>query len=145
MKDKFTVIILCIIGFILVFSGSMFLFSNLSPKDESKINETKKLKKIKEEEINHELATEILEFYLEKQPIEEKIEIKSAKILANTLDGEYLVRVELDSVLDEDSSKEKDVSIQYLGDGKWKVNLPLQSTGGIAEKYTEFWPVEDLG
>ena len=139
MKNKLVITILAIVGIILVFIGAIFLFS--SPV--SKTEKPKKLRKITEEEIAHESALEILEFYLEEQPIEEKIEIKNAKILANTLDGEYLVRIELENTSEDNSYSKKEVTIQYLGDGNWKVNLPLQDTSEIADKYTEFWPEVD--
>ena len=139
MKNKLVITIVAIVGIILVFIGAIFLFS--SPV--SKTEKPKKLRKITEEEITHESALEILEFYLEEQPIEEKIEIKNAKILANDNNGEYLVRIELENESKEDSYSKKEVTIQYLGDGNWKVNLPLQDTSEIADKYTEFWPEVD--
>lgn len=139
MKNKLIIII--IIGFILIFTGVALSFMQPnSSKDSKEVKEEpKELRKILKEEIGHDTAKEIIQFYLGKDAKDEKIKIASAQILASNEKGEYLVRVEIENKLKDTM----DTEIRYLEDGKWEVELPLKKSGLIDEKYTEFWGIEE--
>ena len=134
MKKKYIMIIAIIVVIGLIFSVTLFN----SPKPSLKKEEEKTLRKITEEEISHETATEIVEFHLEKKKISKKIDVKRAKILANNEKGEYLVRIESDK----EEDNKKTAVMKYLGDGNWRVMVIPNGTKNIDEKYTEFWPEE---
>lgn len=150
MKNKSLIII--IIGVLLIFTGVTIFVTKPSDKandkassqeeDKEKPNdekeEQKELRKIYIEEIDHEPAKEIIQFYLDKDSSSEKITIKKAQILASTQNGKYYVRLEL-----ENHEKTMDTEIQYLEDGKWEVKLPLSELGDYGDEYTEFWGVEE--
>ena len=135
MKSKIILIVIVVIAIALVTTGTVFILS--SKTEENKNN----LRKIEEEEISHEVAEEIVKFYLEENPIKDVIKVKEARVLANNLEGEYLVRM----TLDDEENTEKETTLKYLGNGKWEMEYPLKSTSGIDEKFTEFWPVVDEG
>ncbi len=137
MKNKF--IILFVIGLILIITGIAFFFLNPNSSNIGKEGkeESKVLRKILKEEIDHDTAKEIVQFYLDAKDY--NIKIVSAKILANNEKGEYLVRVETEANLKDT----KDTEIRYFEDGNWEVELPLKKSGIIEEKYTEFWVAEE--
>ena len=138
-------LIIIVVGVLLLSFGIVFVVntstSSDKPDDEKKPNveEKKELRKILEEEISDETAKEIIQFYLDEDTSSEKRKILNAKILASNLSGKYLIRVELEK----DNNDTRDTSIQYLEDGKWKVELPLDYSGDISDEYTEFWGVEE--
>lgn len=138
-------LIIIVVGVLLLSFGIVFVVntstSSDKPDDEKKPNveEKKELRKILEEEISDETAKEIIQFYLDEDTSSEKRKILNAKILASNLSGKYLIRVELEN----DNNDTRDTSIQYLEDGKWKVELPLDYSGDIPDEYTEFWGVEE--
>lgn len=138
-------LIIIVVGVLLLSFGIVFVVntstSSDKPDDEKKPNveEKKELRKILEEEISDETAKEIIQFYLDEDTSSEKRKILNAKILASNLSGKYLIRVELEN----DNNDTRDTSIQYLEDGKWKVELPLDYSGDISDEYTEFWGVEE--
>ena len=132
MKNKLLIPIVGIIGIILVFLGAMIIFNNPVPKKE----EPKKLRKITEEEISHEAANEIMEFYVSQENDMKDEKIIKTILVASDENGEYLVRVELES----NPGEMKETTMQYLGNGEWKVNFPLGNVTDYSDKYTMFWP-----
>ena len=132
MKKKLSVIIVGIIGFICILFGVITIFFN----SESKKEETKKLRKITEEEISHEVAHEIVEFYASKEEELKDEKIIKAILVASDEKGEYLIRVEFES----NPGEWKETTMNYLGDGEWKINFPLGETTDYSDKYTMFWP-----
>ena len=54
-----------------------------------------------------------------------------------TKGDDALVRIELENESKEDSYSKKEVTIQYLGDGNWRVMVIPNGTKNIDEKYTE--------
>lgn len=136
MKNKLVIIIVGVLGLVLVLIGvgSMFL------EPASKTEELKQLRKIQEEEISHENANEIMEFYISNEDELKGEKITKTLLIASDENGEYLVRVELES----NPGEYKQTTMNYLGDGKWKVNFPLEDSSDYDEdKYTMFWP-EDI-
>lgn len=134
-------LILIIIGLILIITGFIISITNPSASKtgkEGKKEELKELRKILREEISHDTAKEIVQFYLDKDLNDDNIEIVNASVLAHNEKGEYLVRLELKNTKDT-----MDTEIRYLEDGKWEVELPLKYSGLIAEKFTEFWGIEE--
>ena len=135
MKNKL-IIIVGILGIVFVFIGISFVFL----KPVSKSDEPKQLRKISEEEISHENANEIMEFYISNEADLKDEKITKTLLIASDENGEYLVRVELES----NPGEFKQTTMNYLGDGKWKVNFPLEdSSDYLEDKYTMFWP-EDI-
>lgn len=135
MKNKL-IIIVGILGIVFVFIGISFVFL----KPVSKSDEPKQLRKISEEEISHENANEIMEFYISNEADLKDEKITKTLLIASDENGEYLVRVELES----NPGEFKQTTMNYLGDGKWKVNFPLEDSSDYPEdKYTMFWP-EDI-
>lgn len=137
-------LIVIVIGVVLLIAGISFAFTTSSSTDKPEdkkdpvVEEKKELRKILEEELNDETAKEIIQFYLNQDTSSEKRKVLSAKLIASTLTGKYLVRVELEN----DNDDKRDTSIQYLEDGKWSVQLPLNYAGDIPEEYTEFFAVD---
>ena len=131
MKNKL-LILMGIIGAALVFFGSLIIFSKpISNKDEPK-----KLRKITEEEISHNVAHEIVEFYALKETELKDEKILKTKLVADDENGEYIIRVELQST----PGELKETTMVYLGNGEWKVNFPLGKISDYSDKYTRFWP-----
>ena len=109
-------------------------------KPTSKTEEPKQLRKIQEEEISHENANEIMEFYISNEDELKEEKITKTLLIASDENGEYIVRVELES----NPGEYKQTTMKYLGDGKWKVNFPLEDSSNYDEdKYTMSWP-EDI-
>lgn len=144
MKSKIRSLIIIIIGMVLIIAGGITFVSKPSSTDNNDLEEPdvkeepKELRKILEEEISNETAKEIIQFYLDKDSSNEKYKILNATILASNENGKYLVRLEI-----ENDNDERDTSIQYLGDGKWQVELPLKYSGDYSDEYTIFWGVEE--
>ena len=136
MKNKLVIIIVGVLGLVLVFIGVGFVFL----KPTSKTEEPKQLRKIQEEEISHENANEIMEFYISNEDELKEEKITKTLLIASDENGKYIVRVELES----NPGEYKQTTMNYLGDGKWKVNFPLEDSSNYDEdKYTMSWP-EDI-
>ena len=138
MKNKLVIIIVGVLGLVLVFIGVGFVF--LKSIGYVKKDLQKQLRKIQEEEISHENANEIMEFYISNEDELKEEKITKTLLIASDENGEYIVRVELES----NPGEYKQTTMNYLGDGKWKVNFPLEDSSNYDEdKYTMSWP-EDI-
>ncbi len=145
MKSKIDkTLLFVVIGIVFLIVGVITIVSKTtsSADDEEQKevkDEPKELRKILEEEINDETAKEIVQFYLDKDFSNENKKIINATVLASNEKGKYLIRLEIEN----NNNDKMDTSIQYLGEGKWKVELPLKYSGDISDEYTEFWGVEE--
>lgn len=144
MKNKINKsLIIVILGMVLIIVGIIAVVSIPSSSTDDKKQkevkeEPKELRKILEEEISDDTAKEIIQFSLNKDTSTKNKKIISASILASNEKGKYLVKLEIEN----NNNDTMNTSIQYLGDGKWEVELPLEYSGPIPEEYTEFWAVD---
>ena len=152
-KNNGVSLIIIALGLLLIIGGVVFYFlnNNNSSTNENtntqpeKLEEKKRdpLRKITDDELDNDIAKEIIEYYIVDKYPNDKKELISAILLADNGQTRYYVKYDY-KIEDVDNYFDY-VVLNYLGNGEWKVDFYDEKPEDIPQEFENFYGQPDDG